>query len=223
MAEKATDSAYKGQGKRDKNARFLSPIALRLTMPENDPRRPQMFRELRGEAAYPKILIHGGQSSIPMIEPALTTQVPNVRISFVLQSISHAAIEGGGVPGVSADSGPFITLATQSPATNIQQPEGTINWVLPPAGDTSVFPLVIYDALVPGACANFASFPVTHSATVTLNGNPLGLFEGTDNSTLASTGFYNLHYTIVAEDGPRVSHFHFSGKVNVVCSAASAL
>ena len=85
--------------------------------------------------------------------------------------------------------------------------------------------VLIYDALVFGACEGFPLFPVDHTATITGPGNvDFGEFMGTDNSTLNATGFYNVNYTVRADDGNgNVSDFVFAGKANVVCSALNAL
>jgi hypothetical protein len=216
MTAKARDPKYRTTRKRGEETGFLFPFTLRLVMADNDPRRPRMS---------PPILIHSGQRAIPMIEPPLTANQPNVRVGFVVQELAHDAIAGGGVEHTIV-----IWETKSSVVTEEQQKGGPLPLSLPAPGETDTTWYKIYDAVLLGACGTFASFPVTHSARIGPNHGTgqfpeaelLGSFEGTDNNTLSSTGFYTLRYTIVAQDGARVSHFHFSGKVNVICSAVTS-
>jgi hypothetical protein len=200
----------------DKRATFISPLELQL-IPANDPYRPQVCQKLN----CPTILGYGGRSGVrtPVIDPAFKADLPNVRVSFFVQQISHDVIAGGGIDAGSA----ILTWYTDGSAAS-DQAGGPYNILLIAAGETWVADILIYDALVLGACNTFSSFPVTHTATVTMNGVEIGSFEGADNSTIDSTGFYNLSYTIEAADGAGgVSQFHVSGKVTATCSAAGSL
>ena len=150
---------------------------------------------------------------------------------FIVQDISNEVVAGGGVETTGAETA-FVSWVTTSTAADVEV-GGPFGWSLPGPGETwldiSHFGggggLLIYDALVTDACGDFSSFPVQHTATIErLNGDDLGQFQGTDNSTLDSTGFYNLNYTVRADDGNGgVSDFHFSGKVNVTCSGLNSL
>ena len=56
------------------------------------------------------------------------------------------------------------------------------------------------------------------------NGSEIGAFNGSDDSTLNHTGFYNFSYTARATGmNGKVSNFRFSGKVNATCSGLNAL
>lgn len=88
---------------------------------------------------------------------------------------------------------------------------------------------MVYDALVFGACESLTSFDVQHIATLSelhqsFEATVIGSFVGVDNTTIDSTGYYNLNYTVRATDSEGgVSNFHFSGKANLICSGLNAL
>jgi hypothetical protein len=195
-------------------ASFLSPLRLQLVLPKDDPREPDFCRAVR----CPPMLAYGAGAvgGLPILDPAFTANLPNVRVSFVIDHVFHEAIAGGGVELDGAE------YETHGAAANDENGGPYVVWV-PPAGESTGGSMLIYDALVIGACNAFTAFPVTHVTTVGNNGDPVALFEGTDNHTLDSTGFYNLSYTVEAQDGERVSHVHFSGKASVICTAANAL
>jgi len=206
-------------------APFIQPLAASLFVARDDPRTPQFCGALGRDAVCPPILRYGGQGhgGIPAIEGSFKANLPNVRVSFVVQQISHEAVTGGGVLGDDV-AGDIVTWTTHSPAASVEL-GGPYGWGLPRAGETwSDTSLTVYDALVFGACGTFSSFPVAHTAIASDALVEVGRFEGADNTTLTHTGFYNMSYTITAQDtAGRVSKFVFSGKVNVTCSAANSL
>ncbi|MFH0343757.1 MAG: hypothetical protein ACHBNF_16910 [Chromatiales bacterium] len=120
-------------------------------------------------------------------------------------------------------SGTEADVETDSPAFGFV-------WPLPGPGGTENLGgdgVIIYDALVFNACGSFSSYPVKHSSHI---GDPTdtglgesGSFVGHDDSTIDSTGFYNLNYTVRAGGSNPASDFHFSGKVSVTCSGLNAL
>jgi hypothetical protein len=194
-------------------ASFLSPLRLQFVLSKDDPRQPDFCRAMR----CPPMLasVAGGVGGLPMLDPAFTANLPNVRVSFVIDHVFHEAVAGGGVELEIAE------YETHGAAASDENGGPYQVWV-PPAGESTTGSTLIYDALVFGACNAFAAFPVTHVTTVG-NESVLGSFEGTDNHTLDSTGFYHLSYTVEAQDGDRISHVHFSGKASVTCTAANAL
>jgi hypothetical protein len=193
---------------------FISPLTLRFVQPEDDPHQPALCQTLR----CPPTLVYGGQSGgLPTIDPAFKADLPNVRVSIVIQEVSHLPVADGFV----SDEVNLITWETHSDAASVQK-GGPFHIVPPGSGQTWNVSFLVYDALVYGACDTFSSFPITHTATVSAGGTAAGVFEGTDNTTLDSTGFYNVSYFVVADHGG-MSHFTFSGKVTVTCSGAYAL
>lgn len=220
--------AYAGR-----EVRFLRPLDVKFVLSRTDPMRPQLCRQLPGHSQCPPILTGGWTAGggIPTIEPAFQADLPNVRASFVVQDISNEVVAGGGVETMGGDVS-FVNWFTTSTAADVEQ-TGPFAWSLPEPGETwqdiSHFGggggLLIYDALVLNACNTFSSFPIEHTVTIVRqDGTELGEFQGIDNSTLDATGFYNLSYSVRAEDEDGgVSDFHFSGKVNVTCSGLNSL
>ena len=150
--------------------------------------------------------------------------LPNVRVSFVLQEISHRIVANGGVNG---DPGTFVEWSTTSAAAS-EEHGGPYGYPLPGPGVTwdgdDLYHTIIYDALVLNACENFPVFPVEHDALIENNGSEIGAFHGSDNSTLDHTGYYNFSYKARATGvNGKVSDFLFSGKVNVTCSGLNSL
>lgn len=216
---------------RSSTSKFLEPLKLKFILSPDDPRRPQFCTRLDGHAKCPPIVSIGGSAGggIPTIEPAFKANLPHVRVSFFIQEITNEAIENGGVETeLDDDGGDFetVTWTTTGAEADVEN-GGPHTWILPgPAQTLNYSPggLFIYDALVFNACGSFSSFPVEHESTLEQDFGTIGSFLGTDNSTIDSTGFYNLNYTVRAEDSDGgVSDFHFSGKASATCSGLNAL
>ena len=96
--------------------------------------------------------------------PAFKANLPNVRVSFVLQAIANDIVANGGVNG---DPFTFVEWLTTSSAASVEH-GGPYGYILPPPGVTwdgdDLYHMVIYDALVFNACESFSSFPVEHDA-----------------------------------------------------------
>ena len=75
-----------------------------------------------------------------------------------------------------------------------------------------------------GRLWQFHGVPVTHSASVFINGINVGYFEGSDDSTIDHLGFYTFEY-VAADPGifPEGPHFRLSGKVSVTCTGLNSL
>jgi hypothetical protein len=203
-------------------ARFVTPISSRLIVTPTD---SQLCRELQGRRC-PPVLVYGGAAgpALPTIEPVIKANLPNVRVSFVLQAIANKVVANGGVSG---DPDAFVEWSTTSPAASMEH-GGPYGYPLPPPGVTwdgdDLYHAVLYDALVLNACDAFPVFPVTHDAVIQQDGADIGAFHGVDNSTLNHTGYYNFSYKARATgEAGKVSDFQFSGKINVTCSGLNAL
>jgi hypothetical protein len=206
---------------RTPTVKFLAPLPARFVVTPADSKFcPQGHR-------CPPVLVYGGAAgggALPTIEPSIKANLPNVRVSFVLQEISNHIVANGGVNG---DPYALVEWVTSSSAASLEH-GGPYGYVLPPPGVTwdedDLYHTLIYDALVFNACDSFSPFPVDHEASIENNGSEIGEFHGVDNSTLDHTGYYNFSYTARATGmNGRVSDFHFSGKVNVTCTGLNSL
>jgi hypothetical protein len=207
---------------------FLQPLEVRFVLPSNDPLLPQ-FCARSGGAPCPPIVSSGG---IPGggAPNGIELYLPNVRVSFFVQEISHEVVANDGVQ-TSPTEVVFVNWTTTGSTAYVEE-GGLYVFPLPEPGQTydSSTPgfgphgLLIYDALVLNACGSFSSFPVEHEGTITESGDAIGSFAGVDNSTIDSTGYYNLGYTIHAEDSDGgVSNFHIRGEARAICSGLNSL
>jgi hypothetical protein len=201
---------------------FLTPLPARLVFTPTD---SPYCRDLQGARCPPALVYSGpGGPALPTIEPAFKADLPNVRVSFVLQQISNTAVAGGGInPGATT----FVEWLTTSPTAS-QEKGGPYGYTLPPPGVTwsadEIYHSIIYDALVLDACEAFPPvFVVDHDAVIERNGNALGVFNGFDGATITHTGFYNFSYKVTATENGKVSDFSFKGRVNVTCSGLNSL
>ncbi len=217
---------------RPKN-KFLEPLKLKFILSADDPSHPKLCVNGRDRLQCPPILSNGGSTSgvIPTIEPVITANLPHVRVSFYIQEISNQIIANGGVETDIVNGLEYINWLTTGTDSDVEN-GGPYGWTLPGPGQTfnnfgphgGPSGLLIYDALVFNACGSLSSFPVELESTVTESGAVIGTFSGVDNSTIHSTGYYNLNYTIRATDGDgAVSDFQFKGKANVICSGLNTL
>jgi hypothetical protein len=194
-----------------------------------------------GEAGYPKgicrqpsllrcpaVLVFGGANGgPPTIDPAFKAYLPNVRVTMVLEKVVNEEAGHGPIDPAAAET-MDLRWETTGSAADLEITDESIDaksavlgtWILPN-------PVVIYDALVLGACETLNSFPVDHYAFLDWNGVPIGAFHGVDNSTIDSTGFYTFKYSLPAQVEQFLdmdaSIFTLSGKVNVTCTGLSSL
>jgi hypothetical protein len=216
-------------------AQFLTPLDVEFLLPPTDFRHPQFCQPSPSQTPFPSVL-NGGRvfgGGIPMVEPAFQANLPNVRVSLLIQDIANVVVSGSGVDTI-ADNGAgevFVDWSTTGLPAD-EENGGPYGWGLPDPGETwenlshpgGGGGLLVYDALVFGACGGPLSFHIAHTASIEDNGLVIGQFDGSDNSTLDETGFYNVNYTARADDGMgNVSDFVFSGKVNVTCSGLLSL
>jgi len=212
---------------------FLKPLNPQFILSPNDPLLPQFCA--RSERCPPIVSNGGvGGGGIPQLELDLKARLPNVRVSFLIQEISHDVVvkPGVAVPAFNRHVN-WHTTGPESDAENGGVEVGELGdgsqWSLPlPGAFLTYSGLLIYDALVFGACESLTSFDVQHEATIVefieSQHVALGSFVGVDNTTIDSTGYYNLNYTVRATDSNGgVSDFHFSGKADVICSGLDAL
>lgn len=206
---------------------FLQPLELKLVRRSDDRLRPQFCAE-SSRTACPPIVSGGGIPGGPWMPSDFGYDYKNVRVSFYVDEISNEIVANGGADVASSGLVRWLTTGSMADVEN----GGPYGWTLPGPGQTysefgphgSPSGLLIYDALVFNACGSFSSFPVDHEATATESGATIGSFMGTDNSTIDSTGYYNLSYTIRAEDSSGgVSDFRIEGKVAAICSGQNSL
>jgi hypothetical protein len=216
---------------RARTTTFLHPLELTLVLRAGDPRLPQ-FCAPSGPVSCPPIVSSVGIPGGVGMPDDWGNNYRNVRVSFYVTAISNEIVANG---GVEVERLVLLRWLTSSPAADVQH-SGPFDFIVPAPGeslsDLGMYPgngnpsgLLIYDALVFDACGAFASFPVDHEATVleTAPEESLGSFMGTDNSTIDSTGYYNLSYRIRAESDGGVSDFHIEGKVAAICSGQNSL
>jgi hypothetical protein len=230
VSSKAADAqADLGLQARTPTTAFLQPLELKLVLRPGDSRLPQ-FCVTSGRVKCPPVVSGGGIPGGAWMPSDFGYNYRNVRVSFYVNEISNEIVANGGADVT--DLG-FVNWQTNSSEALLES-GGPFMWPAPGPGQTysdfshygSPSGLLIYDALVFNACGSFASFPVEHEATVTetYEGTIVGSFAGTDNSTIDSTGYYNLSYTIRAEDGDGgVSDFRIEGVVAAICSGQNSL
>lgn len=201
---------------------FLAPLPSRLVA---QPASTPFCRAGQGHRC-PPVLVYGGASgpALPTIDPAFKLDLPNVRVSFVLQSISNTAIANG---GILPDTDMFVRWTTTGSAAS-EERGGPYGYTLPAPGVSwdgeELYHAILYDALVLNACESFSPFPVIHDAEIEDGAIEIGAFHGVDNTTLDHTGFYNFTYKVRATGmNGRISDFRFAGKVNVTCTGLNAL
>jgi len=214
---------------------FITPLGLRLTVPEHDRSRRVTCRGVK-PSECPKMLIWGGnrKGGLPTLDPVLTADLPShVRVTFVLQRFQ--------LTGVVAHLDVWdVTIwdpswKTHSSVADQELGEfalkGKIDEEFVDSDGYFFTPPVIYDALVLNACDDFSSFSVSHEADFDTDdsGSPAIPFTGFDDSTIDSTGFYEFSYTVPVDDAedkpgpPYESGLHMSGKISVLCTSADKL
>ena len=197
---------------------FLQVYRPKLVLSADNPALPQFCSKRR----CPQIVSNYGAFPSATIDD-ITSGYKNVRVSMYINSISNTAVEGG---GVDAGIDGFVWWNTSS-ADADEEDAGPYAWTLPGPGETFdnfgphdvFFGMRVYDALVVGACGGLTSFDIGHSAEIEDGGSQVALFKAADNSTINSTGYYNVDYSVTVADGAGgVSDFRFRGKLNVLCS-----
>jgi hypothetical protein len=201
---------------------FLTPLPSRFFMSPEDPRVPRVCRQTSNLIKCPLFLSYGGRADdLPTIDPAFTSNLPHVRVTMVAQRMENQIVASGGVDLGVDYAWPWVTSSSSTAADVESDPAG---YILPKPGevwiDEGIWLIRLYDALVFNACETFSGFPIDHTSSILKSdGSELGVFHGVDNSTVDELGYYNFQYTIRVEgDGGRISDFHFSGKVRVICS-----
>jgi hypothetical protein len=79
------------QAQSNSAAGFLGPLPRLFVLPDSDPRRPVACRNLK----CPPILTYAGEAGgFPSIDPAFRADLPNARVSFAVQGVSHDVVSG---------------------------------------------------------------------------------------------------------------------------------
>lgn len=211
---------------------FLTTIAPRLVLKPSDSPRLTFCRQLPDGSRCPmRITSNRAGVAFPgIVDDFSPGLLPHVRVSVYVQSISNDAVSNGGVM-IPVGSFKFINWDTTGSSADIEL-GGPYGWSVPDPGQTydqfgshgSASGLRVYDALVYNACGSFTSFPVKHHSWVSESGADIGGFNGSDNTTLDSTGYYNMQYSYrVMDSVGATSDITVKGKVNVICSGLASL
>jgi hypothetical protein len=206
-------------------APFLTKLPARFAVADTRP----FCRELKAPEQCAPLVVYGGAAGggLPTIEPAFTAELPHVRVSMVLHKVVNEIVANG---GVETFDGVHDTLklawTTFGGDPNVEASYTYLGDSLPGPGDPAYYSSLVYDAVVFNACPGLSSFTVNHYAEIrdAFTDDILGTFQGLDLETIDALGYYNFNYTVRVDDADgAVSDFHFSGKVNVTCSAASSV
>ncbi len=206
-----------------RSSTFISPYTPELVIGSDDKRQAKYCFELPAGKKCPPILLNHGTAGIPAIQSAFKANLPNARISFVVEEINHEIVANGGVGSGFAGTEVSVDWLAQIPQADVVGFDHINSSVIPGPGNTATESLFIYDGLMFDGCENFQPLSIGHSAQVFTSGEEVGSFNGTDNTTVDSTGFYNFHYIVNAVDGSKESNIIFSGKLNVTCSGLNSL
>ena len=211
---------------------FLTTIAPRLVLKPSDSPRLTFCQLLPDGSRCPVRIANGrDEGAFPgIVDDFSPGLLPHVRVSVYVQSISNDAVSNGGVM-IPVGSLKFINWETTGSSADVEL-VGPYGWSIPDPGQTydqfgphsSASGLRIYDALVYNTCGSFTSFPVKHHSWVTESGADIGGFNGSDNTTLDSTGYYNMKYSYQVMDSVgATSDITVEGKVSVICSGLASL
>src|SRR5262245_52799679 len=79
---------------------FLTRLPSPVVLPADGPRQRGYCPQAHGRLRCPPILLNGGAAGggLPTLDPAFKAHLPNIRVSLVIQSISHEVVANGGVP-----------------------------------------------------------------------------------------------------------------------------
>jgi hypothetical protein len=150
-----------------------------------------------------------------------------VRVTLHVQEITNTPVSNG---GANVDESLFVHWLTGSAAADVES-GGPYMWPVPPPGGSfsgvtqfsGPSGMVVYDAIKLNACGALGAFPVDHTAAIIDFTTEYGAFVGSD-ATIDATGYYNMSYTIRAEDGDGgVSDFRIEGIAVALCSGMNAL
>lgn len=210
--------------RRARNADFLSPVRVPELIIKRLDRASSEACHADGACSelqfHPPMATGGEKSELGIAQRP--PGAPHVRVQMVVDTVSNQPVGGVGAGW----GGPvFIEWNTSSSVADKEMPQ-PVGWAVPPPGttwsvdhDQNGLGDTIYDALVMDACAGFSSFPIEHDASIYPFGSPeIGSFNGVDNSTIDTTGVYNMHYIAGIADPGGVSHVHVIGKVYVSCT-----
>jgi hypothetical protein len=211
------------------NRTFLTPLPSRFVLHPGEAGYPRGICREHSFLRCPAVLVFGGaaRGGLPTIDPAFKANLPNARVTMALEKVVNEVAGHGAIEPLEAAT-MDLRWQTAGSAADIEITDVSIDaksavpgtWTLPN-------PVVIYDALVFGACETLNSFPVDHYAFLDWNGAEIGAFHGVDNTTIDSTGFYTFKYSFPAEvdDGidADASVFTLSGTLSVTCTGLNSL
>ena len=204
------------------STRFLTPLKTAPTLSPHDPRVTGFCRDRSKRSQCPVFSTYSGsRGSGPFQFSNLKANSPNLRVTFLLDEVSHDVISGQGVNNMIRAT----WLTHSSIATLERYPFGPlIELWAPQPGETWQYGAILYDGLVDNGCVHVPPvFPVEFQnqleEIVDQSHVLIGEFKTEDNTTLIPTGYWNFLYTIRATSvGGGVSDITVRGSVSVVCT-----
>src|SRR5215203_297362 len=156
-------------------AALLTPLPSRFVIPSSGPGQPPFCRHLQPPARCAPRLVYG--AGIPTIDPAFKADLPNIRVSLVVQSMSNEIVANGGV-AADPDRALWWTIGnTGTVPIFLVDETGTSATALPDFGAPDDDDLLIYDAIVFGACESLSSFHIDYLSSIR-DGGPFGVELG---------------------------------------------
>ncbi len=204
------------------NPLSIEPYSGTFVVDSKDRRQPYSCLSLKDGRKCAPIIKNPGLIFFPLIEPAFTAKMPNnLQVVFSVDEITHEITSNGGVgSGFSTEA--IVDWENTILGEDVVPNPGTQSQPLPDPGETDTSIYQVYNGLLLDGCSNFQTLDINHSATVSTD-IELGNYNGHDNSTIDSTGYYIFNYTVNAVDGDKESSFHFKGKISVLCTASNTL
>jgi len=219
---------------------FLKPLEVKITPAERYAPYKELCQKLPRGVSCPKIVTNPGTHGGGVLNegPIITTGYKNVHVAMYVKKIENVPIEGGGVETVanSDDDLEIIFWETDSLDSDEQKGTSSASW-LPSPGEIldvndfdtdSSSGLLIYEALSYGTCDSLSEFEISHFAKITegsyTSNDVIGSFAAVHDSSINSTGYYNMWYKLRARDSHGgVSEFIVTGTVNVLCTSLNSL
>jgi hypothetical protein len=227
-------STYVGTGEAqatDRSHGFLTPLDPSLFLPPDHPRVRRACRNNDSETVCPQFLKYGSDEvgPGPFIAPVFSAYAPHLLVTFTFWDVTNIPITSNGV----RTFGLHLTFFVDSAVSDVERPtefsgSGVAHFPgeVPP-GTTATYPAIHWRAIVLNGCVSPpAVIPIDFRNRITSREDNLspseeiGVFDGADDTSLVSTGFWNVGYDVRATDSDGgSSNLRVRGTMSVVCSA----